>query len=229
MILLVTESPFFFSTILGVLEYMPRFLIKNGTLLTQNPTREICRKDILVENGVIAEIKEHLLIDGEIIYATGKYIIPGFIQPHLHVGLPAFEKSDETKSSTDLLKIISEQSSESVRMSAEINCKLLWEGGTTTFLGMEHPLYPDAVFQTIHRSGLRAMVGNGWIDHGDAFPQIQMTMEELITQSQKLIRKWHLSENGRLRYLLCPGSIPLCSGQSWREIAEISNRDQPCV
>lgn len=61
--------------------------IKNGTINTI--TNGIVQEDILIENGKIVEIGKNIVapLDAEIIDAEGKYVYPGFIDAHTHLGL----------------------------------------------------------------------------------------------------------------------------------------------
>lgn len=61
--------------------------IKNGSINTI--TNGVIEGDILVKNGKIAEIGKDIVapLDAEIIDAKGKYIFPGFIDAHTHLGL----------------------------------------------------------------------------------------------------------------------------------------------
>jgi imidazolonepropionase-like amidohydrolase len=61
-------------------------LIKNGIIypITKSPFKG----DILIENGKIKKIGENIEEKGaEVIDATGKYIFPGFIDAHSHIGV----------------------------------------------------------------------------------------------------------------------------------------------
>ena len=64
-------------------------LIKNGTIITPDQ-RYIA--DVLVEGETISRIAPSIepseAGDGEVIDATGKYVFPGFIDPHVHIYLP---------------------------------------------------------------------------------------------------------------------------------------------
>src|SRR5512143_2386941 len=63
-------------------------LIKNGTLITASETFEA---DILIEGEQIKLIGKDLEHPNtEIIDATGKLIMPGGIDPHVHLDLPMF-------------------------------------------------------------------------------------------------------------------------------------------
>src|SRR5882762_2482753 len=62
-------------------------LIKNGEIITAS---ERYVADILCENETVARIERNLAAPpgAEIIDATGKYVFPGFIDPHVHIYLP---------------------------------------------------------------------------------------------------------------------------------------------
>jgi dihydropyrimidinase len=63
-------------------------LIKGGTLVTADKT---VSADILIEGETIFQVGENLQIaDADVIEATGKFILPGGIDPHVHLDLPMF-------------------------------------------------------------------------------------------------------------------------------------------
>ena len=63
-------------------------IIKNGTLITASETFEA---DILIEGETISQIGQSLQHpSADIIDATGKLILPGGIDPHVHLDLPMF-------------------------------------------------------------------------------------------------------------------------------------------
>ena len=64
-------------------------LIKNGTLVTASDTFQ---SDILIEGEQIEKIEQNLQHpNAEIINAVGKLILPGGIDPHVHLDLPMFD------------------------------------------------------------------------------------------------------------------------------------------
>lgn len=62
-------------------------LIQNGTIVTAEAT---IQADILTKDGKISDIGTNLIIpaDTKTINAFGKYVIPGAIDPHVHMQLP---------------------------------------------------------------------------------------------------------------------------------------------
>src|SRR5512145_2637725 len=63
-------------------------LIKNGTLITASETFQA---DILIQGEKIARIGLKLEADSaQVIDASGKLIMPGGVDPHVHLDLPMF-------------------------------------------------------------------------------------------------------------------------------------------
>jgi len=68
---------------------MAKTWIRNGQLVTPEETQEA---DLLIENGKIAKVGKKLdLSDAKEIDAKGKYILPGGIDPHVHLDLAMFD------------------------------------------------------------------------------------------------------------------------------------------
>ncbi len=104
--------------------------ITNGTLV--NAEGIFPNTDIICRDGVIAEVGENLTapIGAEVVDATGKYIFPGFIDPHVHIYLPfmgTFSKDDYVSGSKAALM-----------------------GGTTTLIEMCCPSREDDPIEAIH-------------------------------------------------------------------------------
>lgn len=76
-------------------------LIQNGEIVSDG---QRYKADVLVEGETIAQIGANLLApaDATIIDATGQYVFPGFIDPHVHIHLPfmgTFAKDTHTTGS----------------------------------------------------------------------------------------------------------------------------------
>ena len=75
---------------------MDKYLIKNGHLT--DPANNIdSRMDILISGGKVLEVSENIsenstsAAGAEVIDASGKYIMPGFVDLHVHLREPGFE------------------------------------------------------------------------------------------------------------------------------------------
>ncbi len=68
---------------------MKRTLIKNGQLITPEETLQV---DLLIDSGKVARVGKGLTdTNAEVIDAAGKYILPGGIDPHVHLDLAMFD------------------------------------------------------------------------------------------------------------------------------------------
>ena len=75
-----------------------RTIIKNGHVL--NPSTNMDGVyDVVIEDGIITAISENVMpTDGdEVILAEGKYVMPGFIDLHVHFREPGFEYKETIK------------------------------------------------------------------------------------------------------------------------------------
>ena len=78
----------------------PSSLIQHGTIVNADFTQQA---DILVgSNGKILKIAKNIVLDGDtgdnvkVVDATGKYVLPGGIDPHVHLELTFMEQISET-------------------------------------------------------------------------------------------------------------------------------------
>jgi len=77
-----------------------KVLIKNGHVVDVK-TKLDGIYDIFIENGKITEIGHDLeLINGDVIDATGMYVLPGFVDAHCHLRDPGFEYKEDIESGT---------------------------------------------------------------------------------------------------------------------------------
>ncbi|KAF2955981.1 amidohydrolase [Marinitoga sp. 38H-ov] len=65
-------------------------LLKNGYVL-MSADADIKKMDILIDNGIIAELSENIILDEVEVYdLNNKLIIPGFINSHTHLAMSLF-------------------------------------------------------------------------------------------------------------------------------------------
>ncbi len=68
---------------------MEKILIKNGSVVTPTETKNV---DLLIEGEKIVQVGHNLTVPGaKEIDATGKYLMPGGIDPHFHLDLAMFD------------------------------------------------------------------------------------------------------------------------------------------
>ncbi|MFS8097147.1 hypothetical protein LFM09_08395 [Lentzea alba] len=69
-----------------------RTLVSGGTVLSLDPSiGDLARGDVLITDGVITEVAAHIdAPDAEVIDATGRIVLPGFVDTHRHTWQTAF-------------------------------------------------------------------------------------------------------------------------------------------
>ena len=68
--------------------------IKNGHVLDPASGKDGCF-DLLIEDGIIKKVEANLIDEADqIIDATGHYVMPGFVDLHVHFREPGFEKKE---------------------------------------------------------------------------------------------------------------------------------------
>ena len=72
-----------------------KLLIKNGTLVLNDGEK---RADLLIEDGKIVKISDKINEKCEIIDASGKHILPGLVDIHVHLREPGFEGKENIAS-----------------------------------------------------------------------------------------------------------------------------------
>ncbi len=72
-----------------------KLLIKNGTLVLKDGVKKL---DILLQDGKIAKIAEHITADCETVDASGLHVFPGLIDMHVHLREPGFEGKEDIES-----------------------------------------------------------------------------------------------------------------------------------
>ncbi len=81
----------------------------------------------------------------------------------------------------------------------------------------------DAAFEAAQRSGLRAIIGKMMMDIGSYGNfQPQEALEVSVAESERLCRKWHGAEGGRLEYAFSPRFAVTCSDAMMRAAARLA-------
>jgi 5-methylthioadenosine/S-adenosylhomocysteine deaminase len=196
-----------------------RILIKGGTIVTMNARHEIARGDILIEGDRIATIGQVSTRRGidETIDATNKLVIPGLIQPHIHLCQTLFRGRADDLDLLDWLRqriwpFEAAHTAETLYVSSLLGIAELLRSGTTAILDMGTVQHTDSIFEAAKKLGLRATIGKAMMDAGQGVPSgLRETTDASITESLRLIEKWHGAENGRLRYAFAPRFVLSCT------------------
>ncbi len=212
---------------------MASLLIRNATILTMNDRLEVLEGAVSIVDGRIASVgAEPATRHDRVVDAGGDYLLPGFIQTHLHLCQTLFRGSAEGLRllpwlRTRIWPMEAAHTPASLRASARLAAAELLRGGTTAVLTMETVHDTDVVFDAIAGTGLRATIGKCLMDlPGDGTPdRLREGTRAGLDESVALHRRWHGQAGGRLRAAFAPRFVPSCSPDLLREVAQRSAQE----
>lgn len=207
-----------------------KILIKNALILTMDEKLSKFKGNIAITDTRIEKISKSE-IEGtfdKVIDAEGKIVMPGFVQPHIHLCQTLFRGTADDMELLDWLKyriwpLEGAHDEESIYYSAMLGISELIKGGTTSIVDMETVHYTDNAIKAIYDSGLRAITGKVMMDYGTEVPASLMERkEDSIAESVKLLKKWHKADDGRIEYAFTPRFVVSCSEELLLEVAKLS-------
>ena len=188
-------------------------LIENGTVLTLGKTsRVLPGHSVLIENGLVAKVAPKQAIKnfrGKRINATGKVVLPGFINAHTHFYSSfarGLTKAKLSKNFTEVLKNLwwrldSALTTGDCYYSALIALLSSIRHGTTTLI--DHHASPgavtgslDAIERAVRETGLRACLCYELSDRDGA-----RIAKEGLAENAKFIRQCQRQNNSRVKAL----------------------------
>lgn len=191
-----------------------------GTLLqpqSASDCRLLRRATVRIDNGRFSQVASGQPAGPEAIGDEACWILPGFIDAHLH--LPQWDRRG-----IDGLTLAAWQ--DQIGYPAEARCQDLPTAealaehfvsgmiahGTTTVAAFGSPFAQevDRTFEVFARRGLRAIYGMMLNDQGVP-SALRQSADQALDQSRALAGKWHGAEGGRLGYAFSPRATNRCS------------------
>ncbi|TMR19996.1 amidohydrolase [Nonomuraea turkmeniaca] len=146
-------------------------LIKNGVVVDTEPEPGVLgRADVRIEDGAIAEVGPGLpdVPGAEVIDATGRIVLPGFVDTHRHTWQAAIRAAAPDVDFPGYLRRVVGELAPRHRpedvyagnLGGALECL---DAGITTLLDWSHiqlsPAHTDAALQALRASGIRAVFG----------------------------------------------------------------------
>jgi cytosine/adenosine deaminase-related metal-dependent hydrolase len=189
---------------------MTTILIKGGYLITMDQADHRIIADLLIEGNSIKLISPSINSPADqVIDATGKLVLPGFVQSHIHLCQSLFRGQADDQNLIKWLVTIttleSHHTPETLYASARLGLAEMIKSGATGVIDMGTLHHQDSVFQAIQESGIRAQAGKAMMDLTENLPPaLQETTEASLKESMDLLNRWHGKANGRIRYGFAP-------------------------
>jgi 5-methylthioadenosine/S-adenosylhomocysteine deaminase len=215
---------------------LPSTLIRNATIVTMNDRREVIDGGVLVRDGRIAAVGEvPRRRYGRVIDARGGYLLPGFIQTHVHLCQTLFRGSADDMPLLEWLRrrvwpMEAAHTAATLRASVRIAAAELLLSGTTSVLTMETVHDTDVVFDTLAPIGLRAWVGKCMMDAAPEAPErLREQTRQSIDESLALKKRWDGAADGRLHAAFAPRFAVSCSRDLLESVADLAAREHALV
>jgi 5-methylthioadenosine/S-adenosylhomocysteine deaminase len=206
-------------------------LIRGGTIVTMNDRFDIVPGDVSIRDRRIAAIASQISEPHDrVVDARGGYVLPGFIQTHIHLCQTLFRGYADDLRLMDWLRtrvwpMEAAHTPDTLRAAAQLAATELLATGTTTVLTMETVHDTDAVFEAIEESGLRATIGKCMMDFDAQVPQrLQEKTSASIDESLAIRRRWDGAAGGRLRAAFAPRFAVSCSRELLEAVASLSRQ-----
>jgi 5-methylthioadenosine/S-adenosylhomocysteine deaminase len=218
---------------------VPSTIVRNATILTMNDRLDIVEGSAGIRDGRIVSVgAEPIEADARwdhVIDARGAYLLPGFIQTHIHLCQTLFRGSADDMPLLDWLKrrvwpLEAAHTPQTLRASARLAATELLLSGTTSVLTMETVHDTDVVFETLAETGMRAVIGKCMMDAaGDAPARLHEKTSASIDESLALKKRWDGAANGRLRAAFAPRFAVSCSRELLEAVADLAVREDALV
>jgi len=206
-------------------------LIRDGLILTMNDAFDVVEGDVSIRDGRIVAVGPdagHSGAHDRVVNAGGGFVLPGFVQTHIHLCQTLFRGFADDLPLMDWLRrrvwpMEAAHTEHTLRSAARLALVELLTGGTTAVLTMETVHDTDAVFEVAAESGIRATIGKCLMDSASEAPaRLQETTTGSLDESHALAARWHGARGGRLRAAYAPRFAVSCSRELLEAVASLS-------
>ncbi len=206
-------------------------IIKTNLLLNTDNSYHLYQNHYIYidSKGIITELSDTLINTNIEIIDYSEYIaLPGFVDTHSH--FPQHYVTGIGKG--ELLEWLNNYvfPAEAKLDNYELAYKQAYEFftsaikyGTTNIIcySTSSEITTDAAFQAANDLNIRAMIGNTMMD-SHCPDDLKKSTEDNILIAERLCRKWHNANNGRLQYIVTPRFAGSCSFDLLKSAAEFA-------
>jgi len=204
-------------------------LVTGGTVVTMNEGRTILddgalaiKGDSIVAVGSRAEI-EAKYSASDTLNASGKLVLPGFINGHTHVPMTLFRGVHDDVTLDDWLRKYifpaeaKNVTEEFVRWGTRLAAAEQIRAGVTTYADMYY--FEDAVAEETKAAGMRGVLGETFID----FPAPDNKNEAaMLTYTDAFLKKWQ--GDPLIHASVAPHSIYTCSKKTLEDTSALARK-----
>ncbi len=211
--------------------------------------KQLLKNALVLRDGHSDPVAENIMVDGDRIAGftqmdslpdymnvdlSGRLVIPGFVQTHVHFCQVMLRGTADDMALLDWLRtriwpLEAAHDEESTYLSALLAGTELLAGGVTCVCIMESVRHADAAARAVEELGLRAVFGKVMMDYTDTPPELGglpasfiETTQQTLDESLRLLKRWHGAAGGRISYGLMPRGILTTSEELLLRIRDLS-------
>lgn len=181
------------------------------------------------DDGRIVSVASEPTPGDQLLGGDGCWILPGFIDAHLHVpqwdrrgidGIPVLQWQEKIGYPAEVRLA----NPEAARALAEDFTRGVINNGTTTVaaFGSSFKQETETTFTVFAEKGLRAIYGMA-LNDTDMPTELLQTADKALDDARALAAKWHSAEQGRLLYAFSPRTSLRCSEKLMRGSAALAS------
>ena len=201
-----------------------------------NDRFDVVEGDVSIRDGRVSAIAPSIADSHDtVVEARGGYVLPGFIQTHVHLCQTLFRGFADDLPLMQWLRtrvwpMEAAHTPATLRAAARLAAAELVASGTTAILTMETVHDTDVVFETIAATGMRATIGKCMMDADAEVPRrLREETNASIDESVALRRRWDGAEGGRIRAAFAPRFAVSCSRELLEAVGRLSHEQQALV
>lgn len=194
-----------------------------------NDRFDLFEGDLSIRDGRIDRLAPSIDTPHErVVNAAGGYVLPGFVQTHVHLCQTIFRGYADDLPLMEWLRqrvwpMEAAHNPDSLRAAARLATTELLASGTTTVLTMETVHDTDAVCEAAAESGIRAVIGKCLMDDGgDAPARLHERTQDAIDESLAIRARWKGAANGRIDMAFAPRFAVSCTPALLEAIGTLS-------
>lgn len=204
-------------------------LLRGGTVLTMDKDDRVVDADILIEDGHIARVQGGIeRAEGcyvELVDIAGCYVLPGFVQTHVHLCQSLWRNLADDISLMEWLRkftwpLEAAHTPETIRAATRLGAAELLLSGTTTIADMGTVRHTEVLVETATKMGLRGVFSKVLMDEGDE--RLAEHADEGLSEALELAKRYNKTEDP-VRFALAPRFAVSCSLRLLEEVAAKSN------
>jgi cytosine/adenosine deaminase-related metal-dependent hydrolase len=212
-----------------------RILIRGGTVLTMDPNLgDLAPGDVLIEDDRITAVDRNIDADAEVVDATGRIVIPGFVDTHRHIWEAAIRNCAPNATLDDYFVEVLDTfapcyRAEDVYASNVAGSLECLNAGITTVVDWSHinntPEHPDAAIRALQETGIRAQYAYGSANTSLADYWFESTIAIPGDDVRRVREAYFSSDSGLLTMGLATRGTGFCKDEvvqsEWRLAREL--------